>query len=106
MQVMSRRMLPSFFSVPGWRCKAVRRETRMGAALLLALLAVSACEGIEPYEPRNNREEGPESGLLTGEEGEFVIFRLRSKPKGEEDPESGDEERETQEEESETQDSQ
>ena len=100
MQLMSRRMLPSFFSVPGWRCKAVRRETRMGAALLFALLAVSACEGIEPYEPRNNREEGPESGLLTGEEGEFVIFRLRSKPKGEE----GGEEIETQEEESEIQD--
>lgn len=122
-------MLPSFFPAPEWRFgedlrsgvrlprpnyemgmtwrrKAVRRKIRIGATLLLALLAVSACEGIEPYEPRNNREEGPKNGLLTGEEGEFVIFRLRSKPKGEEAPQDGDEEIETQEEESETQDSQ
>ena len=83
-----------------------RRKTGAAIALLLALLLASGCAGMEPYEPRNNREEGPEKGLFTGEEGEFVIFRLRSKPKGEEDPESGDEERETQEEESETQDSQ
>lgn len=82
------------------------RKTWTGAALLLALLTVSACDGMEPYEPRNNREEGPERGLFTGEEGEFVIFRLRSAPKGEEDPQGGDEEFETQEEESETQDSQ
>lgn len=124
MQQISRRMPQSFFSVPGWqysqdlrtgariiesnnetgitgRRNVVRRRIWTGAALMLALLAVSAC-GMEPYEPRNNREEGPKSGLLTGEEGEFVIFRLRSKPKGEE----GSEEIETQEEESETQDSQ
>ncbi len=83
--------------------KTGRRKTRAGAALLLALLFVAGC-GMEPYEPRNNREEGPERGLFTGEEGEFVIFRLRSKPKGEEDPEGGAEEIETQEEDSETQD--
>jgi hypothetical protein len=81
------------------RCpKTVRRKLRAGAALLLALVAVAGCSGIEPYEPRNNREEGPKSGLLTGEQGEFVIFRVRSKPKGEEDPES----EETQEEEGDT----
>ena len=66
---------------------AVYRKTRSAVALVLALLAATAC-GMEPYEPRNNREEGPKSGLLTGEQGEFVIFRLRSKPKGEEDAES------------------
>jgi hypothetical protein len=42
--------------------------------LLVALLVIG-CAGIEPYEPRDNREEGPEKGLFTGSEGEFVIFR-------------------------------
>jgi hypothetical protein len=37
--------------------------------------------GIEPYEPRNNRQEGPEKGLFTGSEGEFVIFRKTDEPK-------------------------
>jgi hypothetical protein len=30
---------------------------------------------MSPYEPRNNREEGPEKGLFSGSQGEFVIFR-------------------------------
>ena len=84
----------------GTLCGRVGASTVLLFAVLLAL-AVSAC-GMEPYEPRNNREEGPKSGLLTGEQGEFVIFRLRSKSKGEE----GAEEIETQEEETETQGSQ
>jgi hypothetical protein len=33
-----------------------------------------------PYEPRNNREEGPEKGLFTGSDGEFVILRKGEKP--------------------------
>jgi hypothetical protein len=57
---------------------------------LLALLAAAGCAGIEPYEPRNAREEGPEKGLFTESEGEFVIFRQGSAPKSEEEPESGD----------------
>ena len=36
---------------------------------------VVGCAGIEPYEPRDNREEGPEKGLFTGSGGEFVIYR-------------------------------
>ena len=48
--------------------------------LLMALL-MSGCAGIEPYEPRDNREEGPEKGLFTGSEGEFVIFRKIDEPK-------------------------
>lgn len=36
---------------------------------------VSGCAGIEPYEPHDDREEGPQKGLFTGAEGEFVIFR-------------------------------
>jgi hypothetical protein len=50
-------------------------------ALLVALLVIAGCAGIEPYEPRNNREEGPESGLFTGSEGEFVIYRKADQPK-------------------------
>ena len=48
-------------------------------ALLVALL-ITGCAGIKPYEPRNHREEGPEKGLLTGSEGEFVIFRKADEP--------------------------
>ena len=72
------------------RARTGRRGSRAGAALLLALLAAAGCAGMEPYEPRNHREEGPEKGLFTGAEGEFVIFRLRSEPKSEEEPEGGD----------------
>ena len=42
---------------------------------LLALLVVTGCSGIEPLELTNTREEGPESGLFSGSEGEFVIYR-------------------------------
>ena len=68
---------------------AMSRRWRTGAALMLVLLAVASCSGIEPYEVRNRREEGPESGVLTGSEGEFVIFRYGEKPKSEKEPESG-----------------
>ena len=66
-----------------------RRKAGAAAALLLVLLAVAGCAGMEPYKPYNNREEGPEKGLLTGDEGEFVIFRYRDAPESEEEPESG-----------------
>jgi heat shock protein HslJ len=49
--------------------------------LLVVLLVISGCSGIKPYEPRNNREEGPEKGLFTGSEGEFVILRKAEEPK-------------------------
>ena len=48
-------------------------------ALALVLL-VTGCAGIEPYEPRDHREEGPEKGLFTGSGGEFVIFRKADEP--------------------------
>ena len=83
-----------------------RRKTKGGTSMvggvLLTLLVVAGCSGIEPYEPRDHREDGPKSGLLTGEQGEFVIFRVRSKPKGEEDPQGGQDHSETREEESDT----
>jgi len=68
---------------------ARRRKTGPGAALLLVLLMVAGC-GMQPYDARNHREEGPEQGVFTGSEGEFVIFRYEDKPKSEEEPESED----------------
>lgn len=66
-----------------------RRKSGPGAALLLVLLLVAGC-GLQPYNVRNHREEGPEKGVFTGSEGEFVIFRYGDKPKSEEEPESGE----------------
>jgi len=63
-----------------------RRKALWIGPLLVALL-VTGCAGIEPYEPRNNREEGPEKGLFTGSEGEFVIFRKAAEPEA--DSEAG-----------------
>ena len=57
-----------------------RRKTLWIGALLVTLLIIAGCAGIEPYEPRNNREEGQEKGLFTGSEGEFVIFRKADEP--------------------------
>ena len=48
-------------------------------ALLLALL-FTGCAGIEPYEPRNIRVEGMEHGIISGSEGEFVIYRKSEEP--------------------------
>ena len=57
-----------------------RRQALWFGLLLVALLVIFGCSGIEPYEPRNHREEGPEKGLFTGSEGEFVIFRKADQP--------------------------
>lgn len=59
--------------------------------LLLAALIVAACSGFEPYEPRNDREEGPESGLFTGPGGEWVIFGKKKSDEKEEKKEDSDE---------------
>jgi hypothetical protein len=48
-----------------------------GVALIVAQL-FTGCAGIEPYQPRDSREEGMEKGLFSGSEGEFVIFRKTS----------------------------
>jgi hypothetical protein len=41
--------------------------------LLLTTIFLAGCSGVTPYEPRNNREEGPENGLFSGPGGVFVI---------------------------------
>ena len=53
--------------------------------LLAAALIMAGCAGIEPYEPRNNREEGPEKGLFTGSEGEWVILAPKAPETDKED---------------------
>jgi len=51
------------------------RGRRIVAALVLLLsLSAGGCSGITPdSELRNNREEGPEKGLFSGSDGEFVL---------------------------------
>ena len=57
-----------------------RKSIQIGA-LLAALLLIGGCAGIQPYSPPNHREEGPQKGLFSGSEGEFVIFRKADEPK-------------------------
>jgi len=57
-----------------------QRRKVLWTGLLLVALLVTGCAGIEPYEPRNDREEGPEKGLFTGPEGEFIIYRKADEP--------------------------
>jgi hypothetical protein len=47
----------------------------LGSGLLLTATLFYGCAGLEPFEPRNDRVEGPERGLFSGRAGEFVIFR-------------------------------
>jgi hypothetical protein len=68
-----------------------RREA-LCIGLLLAALLVSGCAGIKPYEPRNDREEGPQKGLFTGSEGEFVIFRKADEPESDDQAGKGSDE--------------
>ena len=56
----------------------IRKVLQIGP--LLVALMVTGCAGIKPYVPRDDREEGPKQGLLSGPEGEFVLFRSAGKP--------------------------
>ena len=51
-----------------------RPKVLCGAIFIVALL-FTGCTGIEPYQPRDYREDGMEKGIFSGSEGEFVIFR-------------------------------
>ncbi len=53
--------------------RTLRRKALWIGPLLVALL-VSGCAGIKPYEPRDERNEGPERGLFTGPQDEWVIL--------------------------------
>jgi hypothetical protein len=56
-------------------CNKHSQKVRWTVVLLLIVVIMAGCAGIKPYEPRNHREEGPEDGLFTGSEGEWVILR-------------------------------
>ena len=73
-------------------CNQHNRKIRWTVVLLLIVFVMVGCSGIQPYEPRNHREEGPEKGLLTGSEGEWVIFRKAEEQEpGSKDQKSADE---------------
>ena len=57
------------------------------ATLLLIVLLFIGCAGMTPVELRNNREEGPEKGLFSGPEGEFVLLRKNTESTVNEDSE-------------------
>ena len=42
-------------------------------ALLATSLVIAGCAEIQPYKIPNHREEGPQKGLFTGSQGEWVI---------------------------------
>jgi len=67
-------------------CNLHSRSACWTVILLLMVVIVFGCAGIQPYEPRNHREEGPEKGLFSGSEGEWVIYRKAA----EQAPESDD----------------
>jgi len=54
--------------------KYIGKAIYIGALLLAALLVIAGCAEIQPYSPSNHREEGPEKGLFTGSQGEWVIL--------------------------------
>ena len=63
--------------------------------MLLMVVVMAGCAGIEPYEPPNNREEGPEKGLFTGSQGEWVIVGPKAEETDAEEKKNGPQESET-----------
>lgn len=56
----------------------MRRHTVGGGLLVAVVLAsatLSGCGSVEPQPYYDHREEGPRRGLVSGEEGGFVIYR-------------------------------
>jgi len=63
-----------------------RKLIYVAVLMLAALLVMAGCADIQPYNPPNHREEGPEKGLFTGSKGEWVIVGPNStQASGEED---------------------
>ena len=74
------------------------RNALLIGSLLVVLLMVG-CAGIKPYKPRDYREEGPERGLFTGSQGEWVIFGPKNPQKNEEEKNKNEPETESEREE-------
>ena len=63
-----------------------RKLIYVAVLMLAALLAIAGCADIQPYNPPNHREEGPEKGLFTGSRGAWEItLPEASQAGGEED---------------------
>jgi hypothetical protein len=60
--------------------RAHKRKALNIGLLVVTTLLVTGCAGIQPYEARDNREEGPEKGVFSGSAGEFIIYRRADKP--------------------------
>jgi len=51
-----------------------RQQAIWIGALLAALLVIVGCAEIQPYKAPSHRERGPQKGLFTGSQGEWVIL--------------------------------
>ena len=61
------------------------RKVWWTVVLLLIVAVMAGCAGIKPYDPPNHREEGPEKGLFTGSQGEWVIVGPKAPQAGAEE---------------------
>jgi hypothetical protein len=75
------------------------RKVWWTVVLLLIVVVMAGCAGIQPYDPPNHREEGPEKGLFTGSQGEWVILGPKAPETDAEEKKNGAPESETQREE-------
>ena len=66
-------------------CNDHSRKVWWTLVLLLIVVVMAGCAGIQPYDPPNNREEGPEKGLFTGSQGEWVIVGPKAPQAGAEE---------------------
>lgn len=58
--------------------------------ILMFSILFAGCTGMTPYEPHNSREEGPQKGLFSGSQGEFVILRKVETDKKDQSEEKAD----------------
>ena len=64
--------------------------TFRNAVLWAATLLVVGCSGITPYDPPDDRNNPPGRGLLSGADGEFVIYRKNAEADTDSEPSRND----------------
>ncbi len=74
-------------------CRYQKRGRQLLCILAIVVVVFgSGCSGITPDgNLRNNREEGPESGIFSGPGGEFIIIAPAPPTTGQKRPEEGGE---------------